>query len=245
MDDIGLDAVQSKPHDDYMEIPVKKLFADSYYMAVVGKLVATDAPKMFDILFQLPWYKQLHEDWLSELFSGYKNARVLEVGCGPGQLMRSASSWGHTVVGLDRSEKMLKKARKNLANCSNTELVLASADDIPYTPNTFDFAVAASLINVVDDPLPILKEMARTVKSTGVVSFLVPSEKMSARSAAAHIRENRLEGMSSGALRMWATLAKKMSADHCEQIALAAGLVDVVVTPSFDGMVHTTMGRKP
>ena len=224
---------------------MKKLFADSYYMAVVGKLVATDAPKMFDILFQLPWYKQLHEVWLSELFTGYANARVLDVGCGPGQLMRSASSWGHTLVGLDRSEKMLKKAKKNLANYPQSELVQGSADDIPYAANTFDFAVAASLINVVDDPLPILKEMVRTVKTKGAVSFLVPSEKMGARAAAAHIRDNRLEGMSSGALRMWATLAKKMSADHCEQIALAAGLVDIVVTPTFDGMVNTTTGRKP
>lgn len=221
---------------------MKKFLGDAYYTAVLVKLIATDAPKLFDVLFKLHWYKTLHEDWLAEVCLHKKNGYLLEVGCGPGQLAKSVASRGNKVVALDKSKRMLTKARRNLDKFTNLEFVHSSAESIPYKNDCFDFAIAASLINVVDEPAGILREMARVVRQDGVVSFLVPSNKMQASAASRYIRENGLEGMSSSALRMWATMAKKLSEARCHSICKQAGLENVVVKPRLDGMIYTVTG---
>ncbi|MEJ2419279.1 MAG: class I SAM-dependent methyltransferase [Exilibacterium sp.] len=214
-------------------------------MSAIAKLLTTDAPKLFDTLFDLPWYKDIHEAWLLNLLQQKTAARVLELGCGPGRLLRSVADGGHTVVGLDQSAKMLKKATQNLRLFPGITLLQGSAESIPYDDNVFDFAVAASLINVVDDSVAVLREMVRVVALDGVVSFLVPSENMNSRLVTQYVRENNLQDMSSNALQLWAKLARKMSAKQCEQVSTAAGLVNVEVVPRLSGMVNTVTGTKP
>ena len=222
---------------------MKKFITDTYYMAVIAGLVATDAPKMFDILFKLDWYRNLHEQWMKEVCAHKNQGALLEVGCGPGHLAVTAASWGQQVTALDRSGKMLAKARRNTESCASIRLVQASADSIPYENDYFDFAIAASLINVVDDPVTVLKEITRVVSPSGRISFLVPSKQMNTRTASRFAQTNALEGMSSGALRTWAALAKKLSRHQCQTIAEKAGLMNIKVKPVFDNMVFTVTGQ--
>ena len=41
--------------------------------------------------------------------------RVLELGCGPGEILIALAQEGHDVIGLDSSERMLRRARSNVA----------------------------------------------------------------------------------------------------------------------------------
>jgi len=82
----------------------------------------------------------------------------LEVGCGPGNLAKRIAENGHPVCAIDRSGKMIQRAKRKP---STVEFIVGDATCLdPRTP--FDFAIAASL-NIIDDPLALLQSMAKQV----------------------------------------------------------------------------------
>lgn len=78
-------------------------------------------------------------DAIAERFSPAKGARILDLGCGTGMLMRRLD--GLRPVGLDLSWQMLRRAPAG-------RRVQASLLDLPFAPRCFDvvFAVTALLL---------------------------------------------------------------------------------------------------
>ena len=65
--------------------------------------------------------------------------RVLEIGCGMGRLLRPISPRVASVVGVDLSEEMLRRAREHCASLSNVE-VHRTDGDLGFLPDdAFDF----------------------------------------------------------------------------------------------------------
>ncbi len=96
---------------------------------------------------------------------------VLDVATGTGlvasQLLRTGRA--RTVIGLDRSEPMLRAGR---GPTEETTLVLGRAEALPFPDETFDALTVTYLFRYVDDPLETLRELARVVKPGGVVVSL-------------------------------------------------------------------------
>src|SRR2546428_1687901 len=70
-----------------------------------------------------------HGESLIELLAPQPGERILDVGCGSGQLTARIAASGAVVIGLDRSAEMLAEARKNfpsvefrLADAANFEI---------------------------------------------------------------------------------------------------------------------------
>jgi SAM-dependent methyltransferase len=84
---------------------------------------------------------------LSELMSAIpRGARVLDLGCGPGQDTRYLASRGFDPVGLDAVRPFLEWAR---AQRRKTRLVQGDILDLPFRPHSFSAAwAAASLIHL-------------------------------------------------------------------------------------------------
>ncbi len=99
--------------------------------------------------------------------------KVLEVGVGTG-LTLPFFPGDCSIVGVDLSDHMLGKAKKNIAahGMENVELMQMDAMYLDFPDNSFDSVVAAYVISVVPDPVTVLKEMLRVCKKGGKVVFI-------------------------------------------------------------------------
>ncbi len=92
--------------------------------------------------------------------------RALDLGCGTGRLIRSLSKQG-TIVGMDTSSAMLKRARAQ----HPAALVQGDAFEIPYAEASFDVVVALRLVFHFASYETLLREMARVVAPRGAIIF--------------------------------------------------------------------------
>lgn len=102
--------------------------------------------------------------------------RVLDLGCGLGQLSRAmarAASPGGLVVGVDRSDEQLAEGRRQAGADGEGDLVeFRSGDvlalDLPEDEwGTYDVAHARFILEHVPDPLAVTRSMVRAVKPGG------------------------------------------------------------------------------
>ena len=90
--------------------------------------------------------------------------RVLDVGCGPGDLAAAAASRGASVVGADLSQVMVAMAR---SRHPELEFQQADAERLPFPEGTFDAVVANLLIPHLPRPEVGLAELVRVLKQGG------------------------------------------------------------------------------
>ena len=116
--------------------------------------------------------------WTVDLLGIEPEARVLEIGFGPGVAIQYAAdrtTRGH-VSGIDCSEAMLQMARKrNASRLANGLVDLAKADvqSLPYPDDSFDRAFAIHCIYFWRDPAPCLREIRRVLRPDGVVAITI------------------------------------------------------------------------
>lgn len=101
---------------------------------------------------------------------------VLDIGCGAGFDMIVASHLvgrKGKVCGIDITQEMLEKAKKNLeqAAVSVYELQVAGAEEIPYDNETFDVVTSNGVLNLSPLKGKSFKEIYRVLKPTGRLQF--------------------------------------------------------------------------
>jgi len=90
-------------------------------------------------------------------------ARILEVGCGPGELAeRLARELGAEVVAVDQSERMVELTRHR-----GIDVRLGDVQELPFAADEFDCAVAAWMLYHVPDLDRGLAELARVLRPGG------------------------------------------------------------------------------
>ena len=99
---------------------------------------------------------------------------ILDLGCGPGTItadFASIVSQGK-VVGGDAVQAVLDEARQNAQSRGLTNITfrLLDANDLPYPDNSFDIVHCHQVLQHVQDPVGILKEMRRVAKADGIVA---------------------------------------------------------------------------
>jgi SAM-dependent methyltransferase len=100
--------------------------------------------------------------------------RVLDLGCGTGELTRALAKEGIRATGCDISPQMLRRAAHEPGGCADWVQVEPSWRTLPFTSAAFDAVVAASVLEYVAEPAAVLAECARVVRPGGVVLFTVP-----------------------------------------------------------------------
>jgi SAM-dependent methyltransferase len=95
--------------------------------------------------------------------------RVLDVGCGTGQLTAALAAvvGGERVAAVDTSEGVLEVCRERVPQA---DVRAASAQALPFTDGEFDRVLAQLVVNLVDDPPRAVREMARVARAGGVVA---------------------------------------------------------------------------
>ena len=98
--------------------------------------------------------------------------RVLDVGCGPGQLtaelVRRLSA--DSVAAVDPSPPFVAAARRLLPD---VDIRVAAAESMPFDDGVFDVALAQLVVHFMADPLRGVREMARVTRPGGVIAACV------------------------------------------------------------------------
>lgn len=110
------------------------------------------------------------------------NARVLDIGCGPGRgtlkLARRLRP-DIEVVGLDVSLPMIEMARHARAGFPDVDdrvrFVSGDARDLPFEDDAFDAVLGHSVLYLIDDPVRVLHEASRVARPGGRVLFMEPA----------------------------------------------------------------------
>ena len=96
------------------------------------------------------------------------DSRILDIGCGTGQTAAYlASEYSAVVTGIDRHPIMVEKAKKRMKKEHlPVEILQCSIENVPLQNDTFDFALAESVLAFVDKPTA-LNEIFRLLKDGG------------------------------------------------------------------------------
>jgi ubiquinone/menaquinone biosynthesis C-methylase UbiE len=122
------------------------------------------------------------DDVFSRLLDAYvarltlpPGARILEVGCGTGAVLRSIarrSDFTGQAIGVDHCQSFIDVAN-TLAQAEGVgdRLTFQTGDahKLDFLPATFDVVIAHTLISHVTEPMAVLAEMVRMVRPAGTV----------------------------------------------------------------------------
>jgi SAM-dependent methyltransferase len=101
----------------------------------------------------------------------YKPAgRLLDVGCGVGQLLQVAQARGYQVAGCDISAWATDYARR-----AGYDVLTGALDELHYPAQSFDIAVASHTLEHVPAPLSFLQEIRRVLQDDGLLVIAVPN----------------------------------------------------------------------
>jgi len=104
-----------------------------------------------------------------------RDDNVLDVGSGAGWLARIIAERvpEGRVVGMDISDEMVRRARRNYVDLENAMFVVGLADEIPWDANFFTHAISVESAYYWPDPGAGLKEIYRVLRESGTAWILV------------------------------------------------------------------------
>lgn len=101
-----------------------------------------------------------------------KNKKLLDYGCGPGDMLILAKKKGVNVFGIDISPRSQKLAKDRGLNI---ELGDYRALKRRHKPNSFDYIFLQSVIEHIQDPIKELQELTKFLKKDGLLIISAPT----------------------------------------------------------------------
>ncbi len=97
--------------------------------------------------------------------------RVLDIATGPGYIAEAFASAAREVVGVDLTDAMLAiaKERTQQRGVYNISFRAADAQNLPFESGAFDVVVCRLALHHLEQPLRVLREMARVCRAGGTV----------------------------------------------------------------------------
>lgn len=101
-------------------------------------------------------------------FDGYRNRRVLDIGCGPGWLAVQYAKGGANVWAVDLTPRAVGLARRHLELAGVAASICeANAEDLPFPDNAFDLVVASGVLHHTPDMERAFRESCRVTRPGG------------------------------------------------------------------------------
>ena len=96
--------------------------------------------------------------------------RILDVGCGEGQIARALAIAGAQVTGIDPTQRNIEVARER---GGGPVYEIASADNLPFEDSSFDAVVACLVFEHIDSLDDAIAEVARVLAPGGRFAFFL------------------------------------------------------------------------
>jgi SAM-dependent methyltransferase len=137
---------------------------------------------MASALIQGSWWDRHARDWtclqetrhrplrraLLGALEPLAGARLLDVGCGVGLLLREAADRGAWIAGVDAAAELLEVARWALPDA---DLRVAALEALPYDNGRFDVVTACNALRYAEDQPAALAELLRVVRPGGRIAI--------------------------------------------------------------------------
>lgn len=94
-----------------------------------------------------------------------ESGRILDVGCGNGNLFTLLPDGKYELHGVDFSENMIDEAKMNCK--TQATFSVADAESLPFDDDSFDMIVCNASFHHYTRPDDVLKEMRRVLKPSG------------------------------------------------------------------------------
>lgn len=109
-------------------------------------------------------------NWIVSNYKVEKGVKILELGCGTGDIWKNREDLIATCDKLilsDFSEGMLATAQENIGDYDNVEFKVIDIQEIPYENETFDIVIANMMLYHVPDIDKGLADVRRVLKKGG------------------------------------------------------------------------------
>ena len=116
------------------------------------------------------WDPKLYAKYADTLKPQRAGARVLDVGCGVGQVVSRLNDAGFEGCGVDVSKPNIERAKKICSRCE-----LYDGRTLPFPGNHFASAGALNVLEHVDEPEAFIRELVRVVEPGGRVVLSSPN----------------------------------------------------------------------
>jgi SAM-dependent methyltransferase len=105
-----------------------------------------------------------------EKFASKPNARLLDYGCGPGDMLLECQTRGIECVGIDNSERSVEFAKER-----GLSVLLGDIDSLPPDIGLFDVIFLQSVIEHVPNPIELVEKLKVRLKDDGVLILSAPT----------------------------------------------------------------------
>lgn len=177
------------------------------------------------------------------------DAHVLDVGCGPGSLVRKLAREAAFAYGCDADREMIAQAQclAEAEGLTNVEFRVGALPDLPYAPDRFDVVTATNVIFLQRNPAAALRSMVGVCQPNGLVAMLNPSPQMSVAAAVAHADQHGLIEFNRVSFINWGNVAEqahRFSAEQITQMFESAGLGEIVIEAKIGGLALFAKAKK-
>lgn len=101
-----------------------------------------------------------------------RGSKILDVGCGPGEIAAKLMQHGYEVWGLDIAEPMIRHACER---CGTSHFRVGDIEHIPFQDGTFDGVVCVGVLEYLDADGGALREIERVLKPGGRAVLSTPN----------------------------------------------------------------------
>lgn len=122
------------------------------------------------LLAYLDPFRRAGLDFSAMYLPHLRDGRLLEVGCGSGDMLKGMADLGWQVEGIDVDPVAVEKSKSK-----GLKVHVGSLEDQQYAENYFDAITMSHLIEHVHDPLGLLKECCRILKPSGRLAVVTPN----------------------------------------------------------------------
>lgn len=114
-------------------------------------------------------YGRIYQNfWNQTLLDGLPDQRdltVLDLGCGPGVLLKELARRYNNVYGLDISADLVNLIKQDSANLK--EIKIGDAEDISFSDNKFDLICSRGVLHHCPEPEKVLNSVSAKLKTGG------------------------------------------------------------------------------
>lgn len=126
-------------------------------------------------LFQKFWHSRRFKE-VAKVSDPIKG-RLVDIGCHSGLFTKEIIKFvkPREIYGIDISMQSIKKAQKRI---KNGIFQVADAHSLPFKNNFFDIIFCLEVLEHVDDPKKVVREIYRVLKTDGYVIMLIPTDNL-------------------------------------------------------------------